>query len=166
VEVGADGALDGDVAVGDQVAVGLLGVADEQGGGFDASGVRQVGLGDAGVVAGQEDVKADGLVVGGEVQAVAGVGGEAVAEPGDDLDVELGQVGQEAGLVVLLALAGPDGVAVGVEEQAGELRSAGEVAQEVLVGDLLTDQVQGQAGRADRAGAVEKGAGFDAGGEL
>ena len=66
----------------------------------------------------------------------------------------------------LFAFACLDRVAVGVQEQAGALGATGEHLAQVLVGELLADQVEGQSHGADAAGAVEQGFGLNVGGEV
>lgn len=139
---------------------------DEQGRRLDAPSAGQVGLHDACLAVGDEDVEPDGLVVDGDGQPVPVGLGKVVAEAAQDVDVELGEAGKEPGRVAFLALAQCDGFAAGCQEQARQLDTAGDEAGEVLVGELLADQVQRQPGGPDRRGAVQQGLRLDVAGEL
>ena len=68
--------------------------------------------------------------------------------------------------VFLLAFAGLDCLAAGVQEQAGEVGTVADHAPQLVVGYLLADHVERQAAGADAAGAVEQSASLDAGREF
>ena len=70
------------------------------------------------------------------------------------------------GCEFFFAFAGRDGFPVRVQEQAAELGSLGEHAKQLLVRQLLADQVERQARRADAGRTVEQGARLDLGREL
>jgi len=81
-------------------------------------------------------------------------------------DVDSREVRKVSSRVVFLALAIPDGIAVRVQEQALNLGACLCKSSQALLGVLLAQQIQRQAGRSDLAGAVKQGVRWHSGDEL